>query len=146
MYASTYKRGKCDKMLRVTNLLMVYMYVYTFAILIDQTTPTEAVDKEIINSADSDQLCLNSHYVFDQLHCDQSEPLLWNGYCVTYNEDTNIMSVFNCPYFQPNGYNITHYGWIVLHRNLSQLNDYMCGPLNRKVLCAVSVLMALVPQ
>ena len=132
MYASTYKSGKCDKMLQVTNLLMVYMYVYTFAILIDQTTPTEAVDKEIINSADSDQLCPNSYYVFDQLHCDQSEPLLSNGYCVTYNEDTNIMSVFNCPYFQPNGYNITHHGWIVLHRNLSQLNDYMCGPLNRK--------------
>ena len=130
-------------MLRVTNLLMVYMYAYTFAILIDQTTPTAAVDKEIIDSAamnhdlgmnqiDSDQLCLNSYYIFDQLHCDQSEPLLSNGYCVTYNEDTNIMSVFNCPYFQPNGYNITHHGWIVLHRNLSQLNDYMCGPLNRK--------------
>ena len=143
MYASTYKSGKCNKMLQVTNLLMVYMYVYTFAILMDQTTPTAAVDKKIIdsaainhdlgmNQADSDQFCLNSYYIFNQLHCDQSEPLLSNGYCVTYNEDTNIMSVFNCPYFQPNGYNITHNGWIVLPRNLSQLNDYMCGPLNRK--------------
>ena len=142
MYASTYKSGKCDKMLQVTNLLMVYMYVYTFAILMDQTAPTAAVDKEIIdlaamnqdlgmNQTDSDQLCLNSYYIFNQLHCDQSEPLLINGYCVTYNEDTNIMSGFSCPYFQPNGYNITHYGLILLPRNLSQLNDYMCGPLNR---------------
>ena len=38
----------------------------------------------------------------------------------------------DCPYFQPKGYNYSRQGIITLPRNLNQLNDYMCGPLNRK--------------
>ena len=34
--------------------------------------------------------------------------------------------------FEPKGYNITSSQQILLPINLSQLNDYMCGPLNRK--------------
>ena len=42
------------------------------------------------------------------------------------------MSILHCPYFQPDGHNFTAEGLLLLPRNLSQLNDYMCGPLNRK--------------
>ena len=117
---------------------------YYFAILIDQTTPTAAVDKEVIltsaamnrdlgmNQADSDPLCRNSYYIFEQLRCRKSGPQLMHDYCVTYNENTKVISVFNCPYFQQNCYNMTQSGWTILPKNLNQLNDYMCGRLNRK--------------
>ena len=123
--------------------LLIYIYVYLFAFSVDQKTPTAAVVKEVIvnsikmnhnldmNPADSDLLCNNSVYIFDQLHCAKSGPQLDNDYCVTYNENTKIISVFNCPYFQRNCH-ITKYGWTILPRNLSQLNDYMCGSQNRK--------------
>ena len=71
-----------------------------------------------------------------QLHCNQSELLLDCGYCVTYNENLKALSIFNCPYFQLDCYNHARYNGhrncivIQLPRNLSQLNDYMCGPLN----------------
>ena len=74
-------------------------------------------------------LCSNYYNTF---HCWTGEPTLKAGYCATYNNDTKLVSLLNCPYFQPNGYNSTTAGTVLLPRNLSQLNDYMCGPLNRK--------------
>ena len=125
----------------VTNMLIT---VYYIAILLDQTTSTAAADKEVIltsaamhhdlgmNRANSDLLCPNSVYIFDQLRCLKSGPQLMRDYCVTYNENTKVISIFNCPYFQRNCYNMTQSGWTILPKNLSQLNDYMCGRLNRK--------------
>ena len=80
-------------------------------------------------------LCDNSSYsCHNHIVCTESGPLLTVGHCATYNEVSNIVSVSKCPYFQKHGYNLSssHPGKIVLPRNLSQLNDYMCGPLNRK--------------
>ena len=77
-------------------------------------------------------LCVNSSYNCTEIKCSNQGPLLPFGYCATYNEENKHLSIAKCPYFQPNGYNITVSGYINLPRNLSQLNDYMCGPLNRK--------------
>ena len=74
---------------------------------------------------------LGSNY-YNIFHCWTGKPTLKAGYCATYNNDTKLVSVLDCPYFQPNGYNFTTPGTVLLPRNLSQLNDYMCGPLNRK--------------
>ena len=70
----------------------------------------------------------NSHKIM----CSPSGPLLAYSFCATYNEDTKILSLIKCLYFQPNVYHITNSDYVQLPRNLSQLNDYMCGPLNRK--------------
>ena len=66
--------------------------------------------------------------------CYQDELLLKSGHCATFNETTKTVSISACPHNQQDGYNmsIKKTGYIVLPRNLSQLNDYMCGPLNRK--------------
>ena len=67
------------------------------------------------------------------LVCREGVPLLEMGYCVTYNDETKLLSVtLSLPGFQSRHYNMTTQGYIQLPRNLSQLNDYMCGPLNRK--------------
>ena len=65
--------------------------------------------------------------------CLESGPALPFGHCATYSEDnsTKSLSIARCPYLQPNNYNLT--AWhISLPVILTELNDYMCGPLNRK--------------
>ena len=71
-------------------------------------------------------------YDSHKILCSQSGPLLKYSYCATYNVNTKVLSLIKCPYFQPNVYNITTTDYILLPRNLSQLNKYMCDPLNRK--------------
>ena len=93
-------------------------------------------------------LCSNSSiYKRAEIICTNGQPLLAYPYCATYSEVTELLSLEKCPYFQIVGHNATLHEQMILPRNLSQLNDYMCGPVNRKgLVCAVSVLMALVPQ
>ena len=79
------------------------------------------------------QLLCSSHYN-NILNCQQDEPLLPAGYCATYSNHTKLVSILRCPYFQPNGYNYTSKGKIILPKIVSELNDYMCDPLNRKSL------------
>ena len=78
--------------------------------------------------------CHNKTKVFKSklINCSPSGPSLASGFCATYDEKSRLLSIVACPYFQPHGYNVTTPGYILLPRNLSQLNDYMCGPLNRK--------------
>ena len=74
----------------------------------------------------------------DLIQCYQGEILLAFGHCATFNEQTETISISGCPYLRhpPDtmSYNVSSKksGYIVLPRNLSQLNDYMCGPLNRQ--------------
>ena len=83
--------------------------------------------------------CINSTVkVYDcpLITCTSNGPALASGFCATYNEDTRSLSIASCPYFQPraNGFQKPRHGKIIIElpKNLSQLNDYMCGPLNRK--------------
>lgn len=68
------------------------------------------------------------------MECLESGPALSFGYCATYNEDTKILSMLpQCGYFQYGVYNETTIpGYIQLPTVLTDLNDYMCGPLHRK--------------
>ena len=55
-------------------------------------------------------------------------------------EDNQSLFLIECPYFELKGHSILndlhHPGFIRLPDNLSELNDYMCGPMNRKgLLC-----------
>jgi hypothetical protein len=44
--------------------------------------------------------------------------------------------IAECHYFQLEGHNVTKPGYIRLPDNISELNDYMCGAMNRKdLLC-----------
>ena len=82
------------------------------------------------SSLDSHMLC--SYQYGKILTCQQGEPLLTAGYCATYNDHTKLVSILECPFFESNGYNYTSQGSVLLPKNLNELNNYMCGPLNRK--------------
>ena len=83
-----------------------------------------------VSSQDSQKLCSYRYKMI--VTCQQGEPLLMAGYCATYSDNTKLVSILECPYFQLNGYNYTSQGSVLLPQNVSQLSDYMCNPLNRK--------------
>ena len=69
--------------------------------------------------------------------CVNDRSLLVYNHCMTYREETNTVSVSTCTYFEVSGHNISEPGFIVVPKNVSQLNDYMCGPMNRKgIVCS----------
>ena len=65
--------------------------------------------------------------------CTDKGALLRNGYCMTHEEGKGTF-VSRCIYFEVNGHNRSgnFTGFITLPDNISQLNNYMCGPMNRK--------------
>ena len=75
--------------------------------------------------------CYNNVLTDEDIHCTQSGVLVGFGHCMTY--DKNVGTFFaKCFYFQlPDG-NVTASGFFSLPSNVSELNDYMCGPMNRK--------------
>ena len=66
------------------------------------------------------------------LKCADGHPLLRLGHCSTFVEDKGVYTV-RCPYFQLGGHNMAErLGYIQLPSNISEFNDYMCKPMNRK--------------
>ena len=132
-------------------MLQTTKLIYFLTVLIIEVITISAVDKIIINSnvitiaatqkiisnstedsgTESQLLCSSLADQMGPLRCGQGgrRLLLHYEYCVTFNEETKLLSIFNCPYFQ-----LDKYGsyMIQLPLNLSQLNNFMCGPLNRK--------------
>ena len=63
--------------------------------------------------------------------CTDHGSLLQFGYCMTY-EEHNGTFLAQCPYFDFRVYNVSKSEYIQLPDHLSQLNNSMCDPLNRK--------------
>ena len=60
--------------------------------------------------------------------------LLRNGYCMTYNETSKLTFIGDCPYNTNQAIGPQFYP---LPKDVLQLNDHMCGPLNRTgLLCS----------
>ena len=113
------------------------LIILAFHIFQAATFTTSSSSKTLVASNKSRHsllVCFDNpgKYYFHNIICSESGPLLGYSYCATYNENTKILSLVRRPYFQLSVYNITTTGYVQLPRNLSQLNDYMCGPLNRK--------------
>ena len=69
--------------------------------------------------------------------CNKLESSLRYSYCMTYDEESGTSTVSYCQYFSLQGHNISRPGLIDLPDNISELNEYMCGPMNRKgLLCS----------
>ena len=124
---------------------VICIYAYLLNIVVSQPMPVMVMGKNAESFKSSSTLPLstqNNKYkrmLCSELKCDylkimcsQSGPTLPYGYCVTYSEDTNLLSMSWCRFFESGNYNVTGSQTVLLPRNLSQLNDYMCGPLNRK--------------
>lgn len=94
---------------------------------------TEVVDEANNSVSDQDVSGEDSYCPSwcNPLKCTSGAPLLRLGHCLTFEEGKGI-STARCPYFQQTEHITTKLGYIVLPRNISKLNDYMCKSMNRK--------------
>ena len=83
--------------------------------------------------------CLSSLFrsFGNMVKCANGRALLAYNYCITYKEEASTISLSSCIYFVFNGHITSEPGFIDLPDNISELNDYMCGPMNRKgIICS----------
>ena len=77
-------------------------------------------------------LCFDNRF-----KCTNDGTYLKAGHCATYDNRTGIVSYTRCSYFiQSDGLNLTkldeNIWYILLPENMSELNDYLCGTMNRR--------------
>ena len=83
------------------------------------------------SSATNDCQC----FQFQPLKCDDKHASIDpdHNIIVTYNPNKELISSIKIWYYYLGGYNITaETGYVLLPDEISELNSYMCGPLNRK--------------
>ena len=76
--------------------------------------------------------CYSSPSTDQAVKCTKKEALLKLGYCMTYEEESASFHVGLCNNIQVSRLNVTTDNYIRLPSNVSNLNDYMCEPMNRK--------------
>ena len=73
---------------------------------------------------------------FSHVICSDNEAYLKTGYCATFDDHTGVFFLALCPYFQSDGFNLTKFDkylwYIPLPENASELNDYLCGTMDRR--------------
>jgi hypothetical protein len=68
---------------------------------------------------------------FSFMKCTDEGTVLSIGHCMSYKEGEGTFAM-ECPYFQLEGHDMAERGYIKLPSNTSDLNEYMCGSMNRK--------------
>ena len=82
------------------------------------------------NAATGNCECTGVH---NMISCIGQDVYLAFGYCATYNQESHLTFIADCPYFQSRRFNssITQPGSLLLPNNYSVLNSFMCDPMNR---------------
>ena len=84
------------------------------------------------NTATKQCECHRSPSTDSIVSCAEQGALLKYGFCMTFEEGKGTF-VGRCQYFEIKGHNTSERpGFITLPDNMSELNEYMCGPMNRK--------------
>ena len=66
-----------------------------------------------------------------EIKCNSTSTSLNFGYCMTYNSSDGLSEFGKCPYISHYNTDNKHF-YILLPDNVSKLNEFMCGPLNRE--------------
>ena len=75
--------------------------------------------------------CYHGNHLGKDIHCNENGVLIEVGNCMTY--ERNVGTYFaKCYYFELPHSNVTPNGFFHLPNNVSDLNYYMCGHMNRK--------------
>ena len=66
--------------------------------------------------------------------CFKNQIHLKIGFCATYSDTSDLVSMTSCRYFQRNNSlnTVIKHGYILLPNNISELNSFMCEPMNRE--------------
>ena len=127
---------------------MPFLSLLLFSLLLPQECPCSVLNHSVLNEfGKNDTLSMLKVYNLLQNAgkniCKTKWGKLWNmkikqgsfylstGYLMIFKEDKGIF-LLGYPYYQLKGHNTSDPGYIKLPDNISELNDYMCGPMNRK--------------
>ena len=82
------------------------------------------------SSATNDCQC----FQFQPLKCDNNykHASVDQDHILTYNLNKELISLIKIQHRYLGGYNLTETGYVLIPDEISELNSYMCGPLNRK--------------
>ena len=82
------------------------------------------------NTATGNCECIN----LDMISCVEEDVYLVFGYCAAHDQELQSTFIAACPYFQSRDFNssVTQLGYLLLPNNYSDLNSFMCDPMNRK--------------
>ena len=75
--------------------------------------------------------CYRNDLLNDSIHCTDSQTLVGLGNCMTYVENEGTIFA-ECVYYQLSNKSKIRGRYLLLPSNITELNDYMCGPMNRK--------------
>ena len=106
--------------------------IFIFICLVGtETADTGVIVDSVVDSVES-RLCHQPSLFYSKgvIKCTDQGVLLSFGYCAT--ETNGNINAGQCHYFQLDGHNVSEPGYISLPNNISELNDYVCGPMNRK--------------
>ena len=110
--------------------LVVTADTSTYNNIIAKNSPADSIKSKLCQRS----ILLSRSISDGTVKCTDQAVLLNFGYCAT--EIEGVIYIAECHYFQLEGHNVTEPGYIRLPDNTSELNDYMCGPMNRKgLLC-----------
>ena len=76
--------------------------------------------------------CFKSPSTDRIVKCTDEGAQLRLGYCMTYESEEGIFAVSPCNYRIAEDHNLTADRYIRLPNNITELNEYMCAPLNSK--------------
>ena len=128
-------------MYTVMPCLQVTVMLVSFGLLIKSVETTSSVDRQlgscptwyVFNNITEKCSCrgLKEWVICDQ---DAQRVLLAGGLCMTFDNDSGETDVGRCPYTTFNRQNdeLLQSGYLVLPDNVTDLNEFMCGPLNRE--------------
>ena len=101
-----------------------------------QDDPTQCPPWFFYNASTKTCECYSSPKTDHIVKCTNKVALLKLGYCMTYEEESGFY-VGHCGSVNVSGLNVTKDHYIWLPDNVSNLNEYMCGPLNRQgIMCS----------
>ena len=109
--------------------------IVLFLILIntEQTTAQRDVCPPWLILDNGSSTGCSCHRSYPAVKCGSDSPLLQFGFCMTYDNSTETTEYGPCPYIAH--YNTTSVDYVFylhLPSNVSLVNEFMCGPLNRE--------------
>ena len=107
-----------------------YSLVLLFSFMMLTTAQKNVCPPWFVQDSRSSTGCSCYHTERTEINCNSTSTSLNFGYCMTYNSSAGVNELGKCPYI---AHYITDNDYsIPLPDNVSKLNEFMCGPLNRE--------------